>query len=90
LGRVHLARGEWEPAETALRQSLQILSDLNSEYEAAKTRLFLVCLALEIGSVSDEAREYLAQAIETFAKLGAQADLATARDLEGQLKGDGQ
>jgi tetratricopeptide (TPR) repeat protein len=85
LGQVHLARGEWEPAKAALHQSLQILSDLNSEYEAAKTMLSLARLARESGSISDEAREYLMQAIKTFEKLGAQADLVEAQGLEQEL-----
>jgi tetratricopeptide (TPR) repeat protein len=85
LGRVHMARDEWEPAEAILRQSLEILSDLNSEYEVAKTRLSLTRLALETGSVSDEARECLAQAVQTFEKLGAQADLAAAREVGKSL-----
>ena len=49
LGRVHMARGEDEPAEAALRQSLQILGDLDSKYEVAKTKLSLVRLAVETG-----------------------------------------
>jgi anti-anti-sigma factor len=86
LGRVHLARGEDEPAEAALRQSLQIFSDLDSEYEAARTRLSLVHLAVETGSIPmDKTRAHLAQAIPVFEKLGAQADLAEARKLERQL-----
>jgi tetratricopeptide (TPR) repeat protein len=85
LGQVHLARGEWEPAETALRQSLQILSDLNSEYEVAKTRLVLFHLAAENDAISEESRSYLAQAIDTFERLGVQADLSAARELEQQI-----
>jgi tetratricopeptide (TPR) repeat protein len=85
LGQVHLARGEWEPAEVTLRQSLQILSDLNSEYEVARTRLALVRLAAESDSISGEARSYLAQAIETFERLGAKADLSAARELEREV-----
>jgi tetratricopeptide (TPR) repeat protein len=89
LGQVHVARGEEEPAEAALRQSLQILTDLNSEYEATKTKLSLVRLAMETSptpDLEDQAQEYLAQAIRTFEELGAQADLAEARDLERQMK----
>ena len=86
LGRVHLVRGEGEPAEAALRQSLQIFSDLDSKYEAAKTRLSLVRLAVETGSISvSEARSYLAQATLIFEELGARVDLIEARDLEQQL-----
>ena len=88
LGQVHLARGEWEPAEAALHQSLEILSDLKSEYEAAKTELSLVHLAMETDWASDtldEARAYLARAIQIFERLGAQVDLTEARDLERRL-----
>jgi tetratricopeptide (TPR) repeat protein len=89
LGQVHLARGEWEPAEAALYQSLQILTDLGSEYEIAKTQLLLIRLAVESGSVADredEMRDYLAQAVQTFERLDAQVDLTEARDLERQLQ----
>jgi tetratricopeptide (TPR) repeat protein len=82
LGQVRLARGERELADAALRQSLQILADLNSEYEVAKTRLMLARLAAGTDSISEEARSYLAQAIDTFERLGAQADLSAARELE--------
>jgi tetratricopeptide (TPR) repeat protein len=82
LGQIHLARGEWGPAEAALRQSLRALKRLNSEYEAAKTELSLARLAMETGSISmHEAQDHLAQAIETFERLGAQADLAEAQSL---------
>jgi tetratricopeptide (TPR) repeat protein len=85
LGQVHLARGEWGPAEAALRQSLQILSDLNSEYEVAKARLVLVRLAAETDSILGEARLYLAQAVDTFERLGAKPDLSAARELQQQI-----
>jgi len=80
LGQVHLARNEWELARAALRHSLQILDGLN-EYEAAKTKLSLARAMIETGLTTDEARAYLAQAIQTFEKLGAQADLAEAQTL---------
>ena len=86
LGRVHLARQENEPAEAALRQSLQIFGDLDSKYEIARTKLSLARMAVETDEIStDEARMHLTQAIETFAELGARADLAAARSLEQQL-----
>ena len=40
-------------------------------------------VATEAG-LADEASDLLAQAIEIFEELGAQADLAMARELEGQ------
>jgi predicted ATPase/phosphoribosyl 1,2-cyclic phosphodiesterase/anti-anti-sigma regulatory factor len=86
LGQVHLARGEHEPAEAALRQSLQVFSDLGSEYEAGRTKLSLVRLAAETDSISvDEARACLMQAIETFEGLDAQVNLVEALDLQQQL-----
>jgi phosphoribosyl 1,2-cyclic phosphodiesterase/tetratricopeptide (TPR) repeat protein/anti-anti-sigma regulatory factor/tRNA A-37 threonylcarbamoyl transferase component Bud32 len=91
LGQVHMARGEWEPAEAALYQSLQILKDLGSGYEIAKTQLFLVRLMVERDSdsdVEDDVRDYLAQALQTFESLGAEVDLNAARDLERQLHRD--
>jgi tetratricopeptide (TPR) repeat protein len=80
LGQVHLARNEWELAGAALRHSLQILDGLN-EYEAAKTKLSLASLKMETSPTTDEARAYLAQAINTFEKLGAKADLTEAQAL---------
>jgi len=84
LGQVYLAQGDKDSAQEALRRSLQVLTDLNSEYEAAKTVLPLVRLALENGPQAAD-RALLAQAIQTFEKLGAQADLAQARVLNSQL-----
>jgi tetratricopeptide (TPR) repeat protein len=80
LGQVHQARGEWELAGIELGQSLQILSDLDSKYHLAKTRLALASLMTESGKL-EKAQTYLHQATETFEKLGAKADLAEARKL---------
>ncbi len=86
LDRIDRAEGSAaDPRLDRIRQSLQILGDLNSEYQTAKTKLSLACLTLETASFSDQDREYLAQAIQTFEKLGARADLAKARELEQQL-----
>ncbi|MEE8384922.1 MAG: tetratricopeptide repeat protein, partial [Dehalococcoidia bacterium] len=84
LGQVHLARDERGLAGTAWRQSLQILSDLDSEYEAAKTMLSLARLTLEDDPVEVQAQ--LEQVVQTFEKLGAQADLAEALALAEQLE----
>ena len=59
------------------------MEDLETRYESAKTRLALAQVATE-ADLADEASEYLAQAIQIFEELGAQADLAIARELEGQ------
>jgi tetratricopeptide (TPR) repeat protein len=83
LGQLYLAQGELKAAEAALRQSLSILNE-SSDYEAAKTRLALAHLALKCGP-SNEAQDYLHEAIPTFQKLGAKADLAEAQELERRL-----
>jgi len=85
LGQIHMARGEQDLAKIALDQSLQILTDLNSKYEAAKTIMPLVSLALRSNPTATN-REQLVQAIATFADIGAKADLAQARSLEEQLR----
>ena len=85
LGQVHLARGEDEPAEAAFYQSLQLLSDLNSEYEVARTQLALAHLAVKT-VFTEDTRKLFAQALETFEKLGTQVDLVEARGLEQQLQ----
>ncbi len=87
LGQVHVARGKTAPAETALRQSLQILTELNSEFEVAKTVVSLAGLASNGGSAPGRAQ--LAQAIHTFERLGADADLARARAVEARLNQSG-
>jgi len=85
LGLVHLARGETGPAEIVLGKSLKTLTDLNSEYEAAKTKLALARLMWQ--SAPEEAQAYLGQATEVFEKLGAKADLSEARELAGEQAG---
>lgn len=70
-------------SKSYLRQSLAILPNIN-ENEAAKTKLVVARPALETGSPA-ETRLYLTQALDTFGKLGAQADLVEARALAQQL-----
>jgi tetratricopeptide (TPR) repeat protein len=79
LGEILWARGEPEEAESALLQSLHILTELESEYEAAKTRLSLA----RLWSIRNAAsvQEYLHLAINSFQKMGAKADLARAEAL---------
>jgi class 3 adenylate cyclase/predicted ATPase len=83
LGEVHLGRGELDEASIALKQSLRILNDLNSEYEAAKTMLSLTRLEYEAGELVDNRR--LEQAIQIFEKLEARADLGRSQELTKQL-----
>jgi class 3 adenylate cyclase/tetratricopeptide (TPR) repeat protein len=83
LGEVYQARREFEEAEMSLEHSLRILTDLNSEYEAAKTMLSLAYLAFDREQMSD--RTQFDQAIEILEKLGAKADLERAENLKKQL-----
>ena len=79
-----VALGEHEPAETALRESLHILIDLDSQYQAAKTLVSLVKLELESGPKA-ATQAQLSTAIKTFTTLGAEADLTEALILEKHL-----
>ena len=83
LGEIQQDRGEFKAADGALNLSLEILTGLNSDYQAAKTMLSMACLATGKGSQVD--REQLDQAIQTFEKLDAKADLARASQLEKEL-----
>jgi tetratricopeptide (TPR) repeat protein len=85
LGQIHQARGESEAAWNALQQGLKILNDLNTPHETAKIKLSMVGLAQQMETL-EKAKEYLVQALQTFEQLGAQADLAAARELEHLLQ----
>lgn len=92
LGRVHLARQEWEPAEASLYQALNILSRLRCEYELSRVRLSLAQLALEAGPGAavrinqSEAVDHLVQAMQTFERLGARIELRKALELAHRSK----
>jgi hypothetical protein len=88
LGQIHLAGQAWAAAATALSHSLEILTDLDSEYEAAKTRYLLALLdhtQPEPDKIAPVSPSPLDQAIATFEKLGAQADLAEALAFKARL-----
>jgi hypothetical protein len=70
-------------AGQVLTRSLDILSELNSDYEAARTVLSITRLAMQKGEDADQ--EQLEKAISTFQKLEAQVDLAEALLLQDQL-----
>lgn len=82
LGEVDLVMGDYDSAKIALQQSLNLLNELKSEYEAAKTKLALARLAMQMQKPS---QEKLAEVLRTFAKLGALEDLRQAKVLEKQL-----
>jgi tetratricopeptide (TPR) repeat protein len=81
LGEIELALEELDSAEATLMRSLQILEDLKSEYQAAKTQVALVQLSI-LRSDPGVFRPILAEAIQTFEQLGAAEDLNRARDLQ--------
>jgi predicted ATPase len=86
LGQTYLASGDHQLAKAALHHSLRILGGLHNEYEVAKTKTVLAHLAMSNDDTTPfKAQSYLKQAIETFEKLRAQADLAQARALEQQI-----
>jgi tetratricopeptide (TPR) repeat protein len=88
LTQVHLCQGNWTEAQIYLSRSQSLLSEMGPEehlpeMQDAEAKLSQARLALETHSM-DEARTYLAQAIQTFEKLDAQANLAEAREMERQ------
>ncbi len=86
LGQVRLARCDLAAAREALLASQQVLDELESEYEAAKTALSLARLALEQGA-RETVSAYLDRSEQTFRKLGAEADLAQAVELRALAEG---
>lgn len=85
LGKIHMARGEFEAASNALQYGLKTLNDLNTPHEIAKIKLALARLAHQMDT-PEKAQDYLAQALQAFEQLGAQADLSAARELEQLLQ----
>ena len=83
LGDIKLAQGEQQVAGQVLNRSLEILNELNSDYEAARTVLSITRLAMQKGEDADQ--EQFEKAIGTFQKLEAQVDLAEALLLQDQF-----
>jgi tetratricopeptide (TPR) repeat protein len=85
-GQINLARGAWEEAEAALRESLEILQEQRNRYQMAETLVQLGRLyraEAEAWDRADAARAgvakaelVLAQAREVFEDLGAKRALA--------------
>jgi tetratricopeptide (TPR) repeat protein len=84
LGTVYFARKDFEATEIHLLKSLQILDDLDSEYEAAKTRVVLAKLS-GFWEIALNPKEELTTALEVFKKLGAKKDLEVAQALQEGL-----
>ncbi len=83
LGLVQLASGQKKPAEISLRRSLKILTDLNSTYEIAKTKVAFGQLWQHENPAA--ARQNLKDAIGDFKALGAKTDLQYAENLIAHL-----
>ena len=83
LGQIYLAQAAPQLAEAALYTSLDMLRHLNNEHEIARTKLVLAQLILTEKTTSpDKAQLHLHEAIKTFERLDARADLAQARALQ--------
>ena len=80
VGEAYLAAGELRSAEATLRHSLQMLNNLHSDYQLARTKLLLARLVAQTGSTG-EAHALLSEAIATFEALNARPALEEARQL---------
>jgi tetratricopeptide (TPR) repeat protein len=78
-GEVYRGRAEYTQSETAFEESIALLQELDSEYEAARSVLALESLAGELGRPLNRTR--LNEAAATFTKLGAQIELRKASQL---------
>ncbi len=83
LGEIHRLRGETARAEAVLRRGLSVLTEVDSQFEAAKTQLSLARLLAH--DRCTEARDYLLLAVAVFERLGARADRDQARLLLEEL-----
>jgi tetratricopeptide (TPR) repeat protein len=83
LGKTQMECGEIAAARKSLLRSLEILRELKSEYEAAKTVLSLIQLSIK--SEFDFNLEDFRNAKRTFKSIGAKADLEQASKLAESL-----
>ncbi|NUM47509.1 MAG: tetratricopeptide repeat protein [Anaerolineales bacterium] len=83
LGEIYQARGDSVSANTALLQSLDILIEMESEYEAAKTRLRLA--QLWASQDVSKTQDLLQEVLNSFQKLGAKAELKEIEELYARL-----
>jgi hypothetical protein len=79
LGDLYRAQSHLKEAEVELEQSLCILEELESPYEAARTTLALALLRADQGDETESGR-LRQQAIAIFERLGADLDVAQARN----------
>ena len=80
LGEILREKREFAPSRQALQTSLEILAEVNNEYEEARTRLVLGQVELESGN-QELAKQEFARAKAIFEKLGTQIYAAQASAL---------
>jgi class 3 adenylate cyclase len=85
-GAVALASGDADAAHRELRRAIQLFHQLETPYEAARTRVLLADAFRREGDV-DGAQLELDAAAATFERLGAARDARRARELLGRLPG---
>lgn len=83
MGSIYHIQGRLKEAEAQLQQSLRLLEELESPYEAARTAIQLAALHANQGDETKAAR-LRRQAIATFERLGAELDLAQAKQVASQ------
>ena len=85
-GAVALASGDADAAHRELRRAIQLFHQLETPYEAARTRVLLADAFRRDGDV-DGAQLELDAAAATFERLGAARDTRRVRELLGRLPG---
>ena len=85
LGQVFTAQDRKEEAYEAMLQSINVLEEVGSEYEAARAHQSLAQLAYDQQDF-EEAGLHLQLARPVFKKIGAMLDLAASRDLTVKLQ----
>ena len=81
LGTARKAQGDVAGAEQSLVESLSVLTEVEDEYELARSQLALASVLAIQGRVR-EAADLLRQCTEVFERLEARIDLAEARSLK--------
>ena len=79
LGVGHRLSGEYAPAETRLRQALDIFTKLGARWQIGRTLFELGELSREQPQKEPKAREYFAQALGSFEEIQAMPDAERTR-----------
>jgi tetratricopeptide (TPR) repeat protein len=84
LGKVTIARGDYEQAEQYLIESAAILEEVADEYEWARSQLLLAQLYSKLGK-RDLAQPLLTKSQEVFHRLEAAIDLRAVQKLNQEI-----